>query len=313
MPAVFGKRQKLYLLFVFVCAKNCFVQIIWQNENLESQYSLRQRADWSGVQVHRARIMPGRMLEHAAEFHEINISISGKLTTEKISANGRRKFFCGGDGGLCITPAGQTIGAFWEKPLDHLGILLAPDLVSGIALENRFSPVFDFNDDFTDKDPLVQYIGLALITESNAAMPEGKLYAESLIQTLTLHLLRNYSNAKSVSENTNGGLSGYKLRRVKEFINESLEEDLSLSDIAAVADLSQFHFSRSFRKSTGFTPQQYLTRQRIELAKRLLEEEDLPIVEISLRTGFKNQSHFTTLFRKYTKFTPKLWRELKLA
>lgn len=288
------------------------MQIIWQNENLKSQYSFRQRAVWSGVQIHRARVMPGRMVEHAAEFHEINISISGGLTTEKYSTNGKRKIFCGSDGGLCITPAGQTIGAFWEKPLDHLGILLAPDLVSNTALENRFSTVFDFDDNSTDKDQLVQSIGLALVAESSRALPEGKLYAESLIQTLILHLLRNYSNAKSVTENTNGGLSGYKLRRVKEFINESLEEDLSLADIAAVADLSQFHFSRSFRKSTGLTPQQYLTRQRIELAKQLLENEDLPIVEISLRAGFKNQSHFTTLFHKFTKYTPKTWRELKL-
>lgn len=289
------------------------MQIVWQNENLKSQYSFRQRAVWSGLTINRAHVQPGRMLEHAAEFHEINISISGKLITERISATGKRKIFCRGEGGLCLTPAGQSVSAFWEKPLDHLGILLAPDLVSSVALENRFSPIFDFNDDFKDKDQLIQYIGLALITESNQATSAGKLYAESLIQTLVLHLLRNYSNAKSVTENTNGGLSGYKLRRVKEFINESLEEDLSLSDIAAVADLSQFHFSRAFRKSTGLTPQQYLTGQRIELAKRLLENENLPIVEISLRTGFKNQSHFTTLFRKYTKFTPKLWRELKLA
>jgi len=54
-------------------------------------------------------------------------------------------------------------------------------------------------------------------------------------------------------------------------------------------------------------------QQRIERAKQLLAKDDLPIVEISLRTGFKNQSHFTTLFRKFTKLTPKTWRELKLA
>ena len=289
------------------------MQIIWQNENLKTQYSFRQRAAWTGVTVNRARVMPGRMLEHAAEFHEINISVSGKLTTERISATGRRRTVCAGDGGLCITPAGQTIGAVWDKPLDHLGILLAPDLVSNVALENRFSPGFDFNDNLTDKDPLVQHIGLALLAESNAGMPEGKLYAESLIQTLTLHLLRNYSNAKLISENTNGGLSGYKLRRVQEFIRENLETDLSLSEIAAVAGLSQYHFARAFRASTNLTPQQYVMRQRIERAKELLAEDDLPIVQISLQTGFKNQSHFTTLFRKYTKFTPKIWRELKLA
>jgi AraC-like DNA-binding protein len=54
-------------------------------------------------------------------------------------------------------------------------------------------------------------------------------------------------------------------------------------------------------------------QQRIERAKQLLAEPELPIVEISLRTGFKNQSHFTTLFRKFTNLTPRSWRELKLA
>lgn len=289
------------------------MQIIWQNEKLKSQYAFRHRAEWNGVKVHRARVMPGRMLEHEARFHEINISISGKLTTERITPTGKRRTFCGGSGGLCLTPAGQTVGAFWEKPIDHLGILLAPDFVANTAAENRFSPNFDFYDDLTDKDPLVEQIGLTLINEYLSETPEAKLYAESLIQTLTLHLLKNYSNARSITENTSGGLSGYKLRRVKEFINSKLEDELSLSDIAAVADLSQFHFARAFRKSTGQTPQQYLMRQRIERAKDLLARNDLPIVEISLRTGFKNQSHFTALFRKFTKFTPKMWREMKLA
>ncbi len=190
-------------------------------------------------------------------------------------------------------------------------MFLAPDFVTKTAAENCFSSKFDFYDDIADKDPLIQHIGLTLLGECSNEKREGNLYADSLINTLTLHLLKNYSNAKSFAENKNGGLSGYKLRRVKEFINESLEEDLSLSDIAAVADLSQFHFARSFRKSTGFTPQQYLTQQRIERAKVLLAKDDLPIVEVGLQTGFKNQSHFTTLFRKYTKFTPKMWRDLK--
>ena len=287
------------------------MKIIWQNENLESQYGFRHRADWSGLTIHHSQVMPGRMLEHAAEYHEINISISGKLTTERITPTGRRKKVSGTGGGLCLTPAGQTVAAFWDKPIDHLGMFLAPDFVTKTAAENCFSLKFDFYDDIADKDPLIQHIGLTLLSECSNEKREGNLYADSLINTLTLHLLKNYSNAKSFAENTNGGLSGYKLRRVKEFINESLEVNLSLSDIAAVADLSQFHFARSFRKSTGFTPQQYLTRQRIERAKVLLAKDDLPIVEVGLQTGFKNQSHFTTLFRKYTKFTPKMWRELK--
>ena len=289
------------------------MHIEWTPNTSQSPYLFRQAAEWNGIKVHRAKVLPGRMLEHTANCHEINISVSGFLTTEKISSTGKHIITKGGAGNLCLTPYGQTVGAYWKKPLDNMGILLMPDFVKSIAVENRFSADFEFNEIYKDKDPLIEHIGFALLDESSSETPVGKLYTDSLIQTLTLHLLKNYSNAASAPENTNGGLSGYKLKRVREFIVANLEEDLSLAELAEVADLSQFHFARAFRKSTGQTPQQYLMQQRIERAKQLLSKDDLPIVEISLRTGFKNQSHFTTLFRKFTKHTPKLWREMKLA
>lgn len=289
------------------------MQINWRANANQSPYLFRQQAEWTGVKVHRARVVPGVMLEHTPAFHEINVTISGRLTTEKTSASGKRVVTKGGAGNVCLTPAGQPVGAVWEKPLDNMGILLDPDFVVRTAIENRFSSRFELVEIYKEKDLLIQQIGLALLAESAAKNPAGTLYAESLVQTFVLHLLRNYSTANVILENLNGGLSGYKLRRVQEFINAHLEEDLSLTEIAAVADLSQFHFARAFRISTGLTPQQYLMQQRIERAKELLAKNDLPIVEVSLRTGFKNQSHFTTLFRKFTKFTPKTWRELKLA
>jgi AraC family transcriptional regulator len=289
------------------------VEIDWKTKPDESPYFFRQQAEWAGIKVHRARVVPGRLLEHTSNLHEINIPLDGQLVTEKRSSTGKLIRTKALTGNVCLTPAGQTGAAFWNKNLDNMGILLQPDFVTQTAMENRFSNNFQFIEIYKNEDPLVQHIGLTLLAESNAETPSGRLYADSLIQTLTLHLLKNYSTANFVAENTNGGLSGYKLRRVKEFIDANLEEDLSLAEIASVAGLSQYHFARAFRKSTGLTPQHYVMRQRIERAKELLAKDDLPIVEISLRTGFKNQSHFTTLFRKYTKFTPKLWRELKLA
>lgn len=289
------------------------MQITWKTSS-ENPYLFKQSAMWNNVvRVHRARVLPGRMLEHANSFHEININLGGNLTTEKISANGKCVRTKGAAGNLCLTPAGQMIGAFWDQPLENMGISLDPNFVRQTAAENRFNQSFEFAEIYKKEDSLIQHISLALLAEAEAETPAGRLYAESLIQTLTLHLLKNYSTAHLKQENTAGGLSGYKLRRVSDFIRANLEADLSLAEIAAVADLSQYHFARAFRISTGSTPQQFLMRQRIERAKELLVKNDLPLVEISLRTGFKNQSHFTTLFRKYTKFTPKLWRELKLA
>ncbi len=289
------------------------MEIVWKSHKTESPYLFRQAATWTGVKIHRARVLPGRMLEQISDFHEINITLGGRLTTEKCSAVGKSIKTKGETGNLCFTPSGQAVGAFWNAEIESLGIMIAPDFVKQTALENRFSANFEFGETYKRQDALIQQIALTLLDEANAESPSGTLYADSLIQTLTLHLLKNYSNAGFVIENLNGGLSGYKLKRVKEFINANLEEDLSLAQMAEVADLSQFHFARAFRKSTGQTPQHYLMEQRIERAKQLLAKAELPIVEVSLRTGFKNQSHFTTLFRKFTNLTPKLWRELKLA
>ena len=289
------------------------MEIEWRVKNGENPYKHIERAAWKGITVHRAQVAAGRLLEHFPENHELNINISGVMTNEKVSASGRVIATLETERSLCLTNAGQAARAHWDAPIDNLGILLDPVYVSDVAVENRFSPAFEFNKYYVEQDDLVLNIGLALLAEAESENPGGKLYADSLTQSLTLHLIRNYTEGGHCVEWQNGGLSGYKLKRVTDFINDNFEEDLGLADLATVAGLSQFHFARSFRKSTGQTPQQYLTHRRIERAKELLSNDELPIVEVSLRSGFKNQSHFTTLFRKYTSLTPKHWRELKLA
>lgn len=288
------------------------MEIEWKSEK-DPPYLFRQVAEWSGIRLHRVRVLPGRMPEHVPDRHEINVSLGGELVTQKISAAGRIVTTRGGEGNICVTPAGQSVSAYWQKPLDNLGIMLDPEFVRETAAENHLGSGFEFVEIYKQEDPLIAQLGLALLDESSSGNPMGRLYADSLIQTLTLHVLRSYSTASAMIERANGGLSGYKLRTVKEFIDAHLEDDLGLADIAAVANLSQFHFARAFRRSVGATPQQYLMERRIERAKQLLAKDELPIVEISLRTGFKNQSHFTTLFRKFTNLTPKTWRDLKLA
>lgn len=288
------------------------MQIEWKSES-GSPYLFKQLGQWPGLQIHRARVMPGRVLEHTNAFHEVNVSIAGSPVVCKHTSTGKYVVKKRATGNLCITPAGQTTSAHWNKPIDNMGFSFDPDFVRHTAAENRLSDTFEFAEIFRPSDPLIQHLGLTLLSESESNSPAGRLFSDSLIQTLTLHLLTNYTSARSKAIEMSGGLSGYKLRRVTEYINENLEHDLSLSEIAATADLSQFHFAREFRKSTGLTPQQFVMQRRIERAKELLATEDLPIVEISLLSGFKNQSHFTTLFRKYTKLTPKTWRDLKTA
>jgi AraC family transcriptional regulator len=149
-----------------------------------------------------------------------------------------------------------------------------------------------------------------LKTEAESRHPAGQLYADSLANTLAAHLLRHYTISGGKLSVTSGGLSGRRLRRATEYIEENIERDLSLAEIAEAVALSPFHFTRSFKLATGLTPHQYLIKSRVDRAKRLLEKTDLPLAEISYRAGFNSQSHFTTVFRRMTRLTPKAYREV---
>jgi AraC family transcriptional regulator len=101
------------------------------------------------------------------------------------------------------------------------------------------------------------------------------------------------------------GLSPAKLTLVKEYIQHHLHQNLQLNEIAAIAQLSPYHFLRLFKQSMGITPHQYILQCRLNQAKHLLQHSNLSIVEIAIRTGFCDQSHLTRHFKRYVGMTPK--------
>ena len=88
--------------------------------------------------------------------------------------------------------------------------------------------------------------------------------------------------------------------------------ELRLAEIAAAAYLSAFHFARLFKKITGTTPHAHLAALRVERARRLLAETDLPVGEVGARVGYESQSHFTKIFREATGLTPRAFRAAAL-
>ncbi len=97
--------------------------------------------------------------------------------------------------------------------------------------------------------------------------------------------------------------------QVSEYINAYLDRDIKLADLASVAGVSQFHFSRLFKQSIGISPHKYLLKERVERAKHLLKNSKLAIAEIAFQCGFNSQSHLGKSFRELTGVTPGVYRK----
>jgi len=132
----------------------------------------------------------------------------------------------------------------------------------------------------------------------------------SLVNQLTVYLLRAHINAQRSDEIelSRVGVVDRRLRRAIEFMSDNCGRELSLAEIAGAAYLSEFHFARLFKKVTGATPHAYLASLRVEQARRLLAETDLPITEVGAQVGYASQSHFTKVFREATGMTPRVFR-----
>ncbi len=105
-----------------------------------------------------------------------------------------------------------------------------------------------------------------------------------------------------------GGIRPHALAQVKRFIECRMHQRLRVADMAREACLSPFHFARMFKQSTGQTPHTYLNERRIETARALLAETDLPMREVSRRAGFTTQAHFCSVFRRHAGETPAAYR-----
>ena len=103
-------------------------------------------------------------------------------------------------------------------------------------------------------------------------------------------------------------LPASRVRRVTEHIEQNLDKNLRLSELATLVYMSPYHFARLFKGSTGFPPHQFVLRRRIARARAVLAGSELSVTQISRLVGFRTPSHFTTVFRRVLGITPAAYR-----
>jgi AraC-like DNA-binding protein len=136
----------------------------------------------------------------------------------------------------------------------------------------------------------------------------GLLDADALLRDLELAHPRS-DVAKAA---TRAGLAPWQIRKVKIHLESNLAGKILTQDLASIAGLSPFHFSRAFRDSFGDSPHRYILRRRIEHSQGLMLSTKASLADIALQCGLVDQAHFGKLFRRLVGETPGAWRRARV-
>ena len=203
-------------------------------------------------------------------------------------------------GDVTVEVSGQPVGWHFDKDVDLLVMRFAPAFLLHVAEENRLNTdTVELRASLDRRDDAVKHIGLAMLAEMEAGGAGGRVYGDSLATALATHLLRNHGTSPQAVADQRGGLPTSTLRRVIDFVNDNLSMDLGLSEMAGVANLSRYHFSRQFKRSTGLSPHQYVIGRRVKRARELLSGTDLSVGDVASAVGFTHQSHLARHVRRH--------------
>ncbi len=225
--------------------------------------------------------------------------------------DGRYHRGLGVHGDIDIIPPG--ISSRWElKALDTaLNLALPPSLLTLAAQESGGDPAkIQIVNRFQIRDPQIEQIGWALKAEVESGGPRGKAYFDGLAVTLATSLLDRHSSGSGATVRYDYGMSGRKLRRVLDYIEENLGQELSLKQIADVAGLSVSHCKAAFSKSVGAPIHQYVIQRRIERAKHLLTQHEMSVSQVAAEVGFTHKSHLAYHTRRAFGLSPTGLRRL---
>jgi AraC family transcriptional regulator len=209
-------------------------------------------------------------------------------------------------GELSFTPAGVSIRTTFPA-VRVMHTLQSPETYDTISSELVRGGTIHFETRYPINDPLVSQI-VSTITHETGRHFLDHILADALNTALAVRMVRHFIDPSKIALPPSNGLSRKRLHRVRDYIEAHLGDRVTLTDLAGVACLSSYHFSRSFKLALGIGPHRYVTQRRLERAKTLMRRTNQPLAWVAQETGFADQSHLTSVFRRETGMTPGQFR-----
>ena len=228
--------------------------------------------------------------------------MGGKWITRKIQ---------GGD--LFVTRSRTPYEVRFESPagqeLENLSLHVAVEPFLA-ALETRYPGKTDRVEviDFFGRDEILWPICLTCAELLAARVPGKSQRVAALTQLMAAHIVEKYTKIGTETAAHRGGLPVGQLRKVEDYVAEHLAEEISIEELAGLVELSASHFAHVFKETTGMTPLQFVTRERITRAQQLIRETSRSLIDVGLEVGYTSPSHFAQVFRRVVGVTPTEFR-----
>jgi AraC family transcriptional regulator len=213
---------------------------------------------------------------------------------------------------ICLTPGEATTRWEHHGHPEILQVYLRSSIFQAAVSEiyNCDTAHAELVPRFAVMDPMLEQIAIALTTALRDGTAGDGLYIDTLAQMMAVHLARNHSaQSRPGRIPPLQAISGWRMRRVIEYIEENLDGDLSLEAMAAEVDISPIYLARAFKAAVGQSPHRYVLARRVERAKELLRNTEMQVVDVALSSGFSSQSHLSYWFQRYVGVSPAAYRQ----
>jgi transcriptional regulator GlxA family with amidase domain len=162
------------------------------------------------------------------------------------------------------------------------------------------------------EDPVIRHLLSSLLPCLRNPDEANEVFVNQVALAVGAHIAQAYGGVRLQRQARRGGLAPWQEQRAKELLRASLDAPIPLARLAQACGLSSRHFARAFRQSTGVPPHRWLLKERVERAKKLLQDPDTALADIALSCGFSDQSHFTRVFSATLGTSPGAWRRMRM-
>jgi AraC family transcriptional regulator len=265
---------------------------------------------WNCVAASRFRMGRVNIDLPALQAPTFGVNYGADMRLER-TLQGRRVAGRGLAGHLSILPPDSDTRWVFDEPGDVALVFLNRQLFDQAVEEcvDRDPTRIEVVPRFIIRDLVLERIAHRLLKEISEP-GAARLLTEQLALELASHFISKHSNVEHLPQNERThSMMPSKLKRAEDFIVSNLQSEMSLQDIATAAGMSLFHFAKAFKQTTGRTPYQFLTEQRLLHARSLLHDRSLSIGQIARAVGLSH-SRFTAVFGRQMRMTPSKFRDV---